>query len=1089
MNLFLQWIKTLLRWMMMMLLIPLTVVVILSSPLGLKLGFAIISKMAPGELHYRSVNGALTGSLMITNLSYRYHDQQFSTKKLFIEWQPLALLAGKFLIENIELTDVTLTIPNPTVNIPQKITIESIKKDLQQIRETLVNLHLPINLQIKKGHINQVKFGHAANIFPIQIHNIYFSGVIYPETLKIDFAARLFQPYPLDTHLTIDGSPKNYRFQIKASNPETYWVVTGSSTPEKIQFNTQQALLFSGKLDIQLTWNWDNPNHWDLKLSGQHLDLSKIHPDLPHTVDAQIESIGTLGKDHPHFSWKAFIKTQKNQIQTQGQYDQQWDASWDLTIGQLAELLPFSSGSIKSTGELHGALKRPITKGVLQANLLNWKGYRVDKLSAHWNFDITQKTPSQFQLEASQLFAPSFQIQNIQMNGSGKWDQHQLHAKIKGYDTDLELSLTGSLGTQEWKGSLKQFSIFAPHAGQWRLTQPTALYLSPKRVDITAMCLQSTYQSQFCIRGQWQGSDRTWQAFITSHLNLQQLATLLPEHLAITVPIDLFANIQGKGKDVQFAQVTSKSGKGYIRYTKPNQNIQTEITSATLNAKVDQTGGSANLQIILSDQNTLSGSLTLPHIDLKNVLAKNQELQGQIKIHLTNLSLLQTFIPDIVATSGQFEGSFDMRGTIGEPLISGSAQLERGQLKIPGLNIQLNNINLSLDAKGKELSYTLTAVSDNQPLKLVGKTDLSQSGLPTQLNLTGEKVLLANTPLYLIYASPNINIKLQGDNIDISGNVDIPKAILYQLEFQPETVLPAEEVVFIGEHPVIKKSSMNVSTQLTINLGNDVTVDSPGLKAKLGGSVTLISNPGQVMLGVGKIELLHGTYEVSGRKLTITPNSAIVYRRNPINNPSLSIQATIMIDITDPFSQQQLGTNELTVGMNVGGTSSSPQVTLFSSAGNLSQADMLSYLLLGTPSGGISPTNMNLLLQALNTLPLTKKGSSGVEGLTNQIKQSLGFSEFGVESAATFGPTGEPIPTTGTTSYFVVGKRITTRVYLRYKYDPFNSVNLFQLNYYFSKNWSLQFETDGNNQSGADILYTIETGNPKSATKTTEKPK
>ena len=183
------------------------------------------------------------------------------------------------------------------------------------------------------------------------------------------------------------------------------------------------------------------------------------------------------------------------------------------------------------------------------------------------------------------------------------------------------------------------------------------------------------------------------------------------------------------------------------------------------------------------------------------------------------------------------------------------------------------------------------------------------------------------------------------------------------------------------------------------------------------------------------------------------------------------------------MSQQQLGTNEITVGMNIAGTSDSPQITLFSSAGNLSQADMLSFLLLGTSSSGISPTNMNLLLQALNTLPLTRRGAGSVEGITNQVKQGLGLSELGVESEPTFGPTGEVIPTATPTSYFVVGKRITSKIYFRYKYDPFTSMNLFQLNYLLSTNWSLQLETDGSTQSGIDLLYTIQTGTSLAANK------
>ena len=58
---------------------------------------------------------------------------------------------------------------------------------------------------------------------------------------------------------------------------------------------------------------------------------------------------------------------------------------------------------------------------------------------------------------------------------------------------------------------------------------------------------------------------------------------------------------------------------------------------------------------------------------------------------------------------------------------------------------------------------------------------------------------------------------------------------------------------------------------------------------------------------------------------------------------------------------------------------------------------------------------MSLLVQALNSLPLSKKGIGNVTGIGNQIRQGLGFSEFGVESEATYRPTGEAVPSSTTT--------------------------------------------------------------------------
>ncbi len=612
---------------------------------------------------------------------------------------------------------------------------------------------------------------------------------------------------------------------------------------------------------------------------------------------------------------------------------------------------------------------------------------------------------------------------------------------------------------------------------------PGALYASMERIEVTAICLESTYKSQVCLRANWNENDNKWQVTSTSRLNLQQVSAYIPEKYSLNLPLEFHFTAEGTGNVIKQLQITGEAASGSFTY-RGNQVIHTEIQGTQLTTTIDSRGAIIKFHTTFGGNNVIKVELFLPKATSLNLFDKNQPLEGKINIDLNNFDIIQSVFPDLMSPRNKFKASFIIGGSIGQPIVKGSASLEGSDVKIPGLNIQLSQINLAVNASGRELNYILNATSGGQPLRVTGKTSLLPPDFSTDLNLTGTEVLFADTPVYTIYVSPNINLHIKKNNIDLTGTVTIPKGMLHKLSFQHETTLPEDEVVFIGERPIAKESSWNTHMQLTVNLGSDVKVDSPGLKGNLSGSLMITSSPEHAILGNGRIDINNGIYEVYGRELTIAPASGIVFRSSLLSNPFLNIQAFTRILVTDAVSQQQLGTNEITVGMNIAGTSASPQVTLFSSAGNLSQADILSFLLLGTSSSGISPTNMNLLLQALNNLPLTKKGAGSVQGLTNQVKQGLGLSELGVESEATFGPGGEALPTAVPTSYFVVGKRLTSRIYFRYKYDPFNSTNLFQLNYLFSTNWSLQLETDGASQSGIDILYSIQTGAPTSADKT-----
>ena len=287
----------------------------------------------------------------------------------------------------------------------------------------------------------------------------------------------------MDTDLTINGNPQNYHILAKVFNPETLWVVDGQVTPEQIQLQTEKALIFKGELSGRIIWKWNEPMAWQLNLDGKHLDLSLIHPDWPHPLDIQLESAGDLANNQPRFSWTANLHTPQTQVSTQGSYTQQWDIKWNITAKQLAELLPFSSGSFVSTGELHGSLTRPKTKGNLAASLLRWQDYRVDKLDLNWDLDITEVAHSFFKLTADQVFTPWAELQKVELSGLGKWEKHELNAHLHGYNTDLVLGLSGGLSADHWEGSIQKLILNAPLAGNWTLTQPSALFVSTQKAE------------------------------------------------------------------------------------------------------------------------------------------------------------------------------------------------------------------------------------------------------------------------------------------------------------------------------------------------------------------------------------------------------------------------------------------------------------------------------------------------------------------------------------------------------------------------------------------------------------------------------
>ncbi len=113
------------------------------------------------------------------------------------------------------------------------------------------------------------------------------------------------------------------------------------------------------------------------------------------------------------------------------------------------------------------------------------------------------------------------------------------------------------------------------------------------------------------------------------------------------------------------------------------------------------------------------------------------------------------------------------------------------------------------------------------------------------LHVEGEKLRVVNVPEGRIEASPRLDFKLNGRHIDASGEVLIPYARLAPADLT-NAVLASDDEVLVGAPPLDPTKRWIVGSNVKLVLGDQVTVDAFGLTAKLGGSITVRSDEGQV---------------------------------------------------------------------------------------------------------------------------------------------------------------------------------------------------------------------------------------------------
>lgn len=261
-------------------------------------------------------------------------------------------------------------------------------------------------------------------------------------------------------------------------------------------------------------------------------------------------------------------------------------------------------------------------------------------------------------------------------------------------------------------------------------------------------------------------------------------------------------------------------------------------------------------------------------------------------------------------------------------------------------------------------------------------------------------------------------------------------------------------------------------------MGNDVVLAIKGLHGFLTGGIRVRQSPGSPLTATGELNIRDGKYTAYGQDLTIRQGQ-LLFTGGQIDNPDIRILAVRQFtNATNSFAGSNqlfdfksdniqtlnLG-NNTTAGIEVSGQLSKPKIKLFSIPSNLSQADILSLLLLGKPANQASESGSQLLLTAVSALNLGS-GAGGTQ-LLQQVKQNLGI-DFNLQNNPQY---NQKTNQSTNTNAVVLGKALSKRLYLSYNMELSRTdSNMLTLKYLLNKFLSLQVNAS-TTASGVDLLY------------------
>lgn len=1014
------------RIVAVLILIFLALLVFIGSPFGLR---AAITLAADQGIIISNASGSLLHRIILSGIKVKQNSIDANIKTATLQWQPLDLLLGNIAIKQLSLNHSDITI-KPT----QRASSASQKKWLS----IGIKLH---QLSITDSHIHYQHKQYTIKTLSAkaQINNKAINATL---SVQGDF------PQKTSAYINIHGPWQNYQLKFNLSMPNINLHATGQGNLSQLQLQLNHAHNHKNTVSGIIDLSWQPKIHINTDLTITNLPIRQEL--ISGNILARYDSLH-------QFTVQTKLHSKHGYISIHGGLKKNWNLHWDINIHALNDYVTRYSGRINSKGSITGTTLDPRLIGTINSKTLNINQYHIGALQGKWRLSLDNINRSSASLDAENIFVGTHAINNIALHLAGTLKKHQLVTSISTPDWQSQGKAIGSFNptTQQWHGQLTQLTFHAHSLKHWQLQKPVRITASSQQWQLQQLCLTNNKAGNLCIQGSQK--NQHWQTQLSSTLHLGAFEWLRQNNAQLTGTLTTQITLAGNNSAISRISSQSLLAHGAIII---NNKQRTTIKTLKATVVLKNHHASQDLDIVLAHGAHIRLSTQAEHLVL-NQANINPTLTGSLDINLPTLTAINAFLPTLWQLSGTAHSHIQLSGTLEQPHINGSLQLKPSELKLPQIGLHITNATLTLKSTKQQIDYQLQLDTNHQPITLKGHTDLNQN-FRSDASITGMNLAIMNTVDYQIFASPKLKLHFRNNRLHIDGSATIPKANLTPQNFTSTHTIPRSDIEFVRDTHNTKKS-LQLFINVAIKLGKDIHINSHGVIGNVRGQLQVTQKPNQPLVANGKLALINARYDAHGQKLTIE-RGTFNYAQSPISNPNINITAVRHFNNYSNNGLNSINGN-LAVGLNITGNLSRPKISLFSRPATLSQADILSYLLLGHGSNGGTSANAALLLQALNTVG----SKDGIGGLTEKLQSGLGLNEFGVETQANLDAAGNPI---NSQSAFVVGKYITPKIYLRYSMGLSDSVSTVQMRYYFNHNWSVQTEnsTLGN---GGDILYSF----------------
>ena len=857
--------------------------------------------------------------------------------------------------------------------------------------------------------------------------SIGIAATLYPDHIRIDTGSASGR----------GGTPSRASFSGQAQwLPHAQWSAAGTAADiDPASF----ANLSAGRLAFGFQATGAGFGATD-DFSVTVTDLTGVIHELPARGSGQLSRAGT--------TWRVadlHAQLAGTSLVLDGSIGERADLRFDVHSADLSLLLPELHGHLSGNGEIHGSVANPAVQATVAGGGLSYRQVALTELAARLDADPQRLAASHADVHARGLTLGSRTIDDLRLKLDGAERSHDLDLVFTARDFNVRAHGTGSFEEGAWRGQLRQMTIQGGDALNLALEQPASLAVSGTHVALEELCLRGS-PAHLCAGGDWTREGWSLQA-TAADLPMQTLTAGQSGNLDYRGVIGAALKLSGGNGPVQGSLVARLAG-AQLRHRLAGGRIEV-TTLGTGNVLVTATPATvaAVLNLDAGNQGSLKGQLTA----LRNGGEwRALPLSGSVALQTAQLDFIPLYVPEVDRAAGQLAATLDIAGVVGAPLLSGSLSLNGGELDLYQVNLAMREATLKARLQSNRLDFDGAAKFGSGTAAVHGALEWRRGSPHGDFTLSGTQLRVADVPKAQIDASPNLAFHIDGELVRVTGEVRIPRARIAPADLT-HAVLASSDEVIVGPATPASASHYQVTSDVTMALGDDVTVEGMGLKARLSGSITEhVASDDQVTHATGEFNVAQGDYTAYGRKLEIE-RGRLIFSGGPIGDPGIDIRAIKRFD--DPTAGATLA------GINVRGTLRLPQLSFFSEP-PLAQQQIVSLLLAGGGLAGgqtaAGVANTNASRGATNNELL----GQGAAIIGQQLGSHIGITDVGVESNI-YNETS-----------LVLGRYLSPRLYVSYGLGLTQTLNTVKLRYTLGDHWTVR--TEAGQVSGADLVYTLD---------------